>query len=352
MKKNQLSVTVPGFYTIPLLSIIFSLMIFSSGCVTMTPEYKSLQNNIANAEKAIEKDDYDTAAKEYINAIVAAENIAPRELVSLKKKLAMTYIEWSRTLYWKGKTDKNPEAFNKAIYLCEKAQEAYPRYKTKCGVYIAKFKREMDAMKYRQETSPEKIMPGRKERERKVAVLYRQAETLRGAGEYMRSRDKFEEILIIDPFNIDAVRQIQKIMRAVAKAGEERQAADKEAKMAEITWKQVEPLASREEAMEVAQREIEAGEKLRENLEACIIQSIDFKDTPAEKAFRDLNTNIESAMNIKFKFEFQGVNTADLAPITFKVGNIPADDAIEAICSGLKLFPTYSENSVIIQKKP
>ena len=327
---------------------------FLSSCASVSPEYQHMQDSVKTAKSAIKNDDYESAAKSYMQAIIAAEEVAPDKVYVLKKSLANVYIDWSRSIYWKAKTAKNPDLFKKAVFLCEKAVEVHPKYRTKCGIYISKFKKEMKSMKFSNQSSADTLLPDRKEREYKIALLQKQGHTLRREKRYMLAKAKFEEILKLDPFNLDATREIKKIMQTVAEVGEKRQEADQAAKMAEVEWKKIEPIASKEEAMESAEREVEAGAKLQSDLASIKIKKLDFKDTPLDLVFNNLQKTIAHSLGSDFKFEFKGFKPtdADCPPITFQAKEIPADAAIKAICDGLKMFPVYFKERAVIEKFP
>ena len=327
---------------------------FLSGCTSVSPEYQQMQNFVKTAKSAVKNDNYESAAKSYMQAIIAAEDLAPDKVHALKKSLANVYIDWSRSIYWKAKTAKNPDLFKKAVFLCEKAADVHPKYRIRCGIYISKFKKEMTSMKFRNNSSADTLLPDRKEREYKIALLQKQGHTLRREKRYMLAKAKFEEILKIDPFNLNATREIKKIMQTVSQVGKKRQEADQSVKMAEVEWKNVEPIASKEEAMESAERDVEAGTKLQSKLALIKIRKLDFKETPLDQVFNSLQKTISHSLGSDFKFEFKGFKPTDpdCPPITFQAKKIPADDAIKAICDGLKMFPLYFKERAVIEKFP
>jgi tetratricopeptide (TPR) repeat protein len=334
-------------------SATLTTLLLICGCVTTNPEYQKMQDSVKSAKSAIKQSDYKSAAKAYMQAIVTAEDVAPDKVYSLKKALAQTYIDWSRSIYWKAKTEKSPDLFKKAIYLCDKAAEVHPKYGVKCRTYISKFKKELSSIQYKNRTSVDTLLPDKKEREYKIAILHKQGNTLRREKRYMLAKAKFEEILILDPFNLEATRAIKKIMKTVTEIGRRRAETDKTAKMAEVEWKNVDPIASKEEAMESAKREVEAGVKLQNKLAAMKIHKLNFKDTPFDQVMNSLQKTIAKSLGIEFKFEFKGFKPSDpnCPPITFQGSDVPADGAIKAICNGLNMFPVYSKDHVIIEKR-
>ena len=336
------------------LALIMAVLYFLNGCMSVSPEYQLMQNSVKNAEDALKKDNYERAAKAYIQAIITAEDTAPDKVYDLERSLAQTYIAWSRSIYWQAKTEKKPELFTKAIFFCEKAAEVHPKYRVKCMTYISKFKHEMSSMKFKRETSVDTLLPDRRERNYKIAMLQKQGNVLKREKRYMMAKDKFEDILRIDPYNIEATRSIKKIIQQLAEVGKKRNETNEVVTMAENEWKKVESVASKEEAMEAARRDVEAGVKLQNRLSEIKIRQIDFKDEPLDKVFKSLNKTIIRLMHKDFQFEFKGFKPTDpdCPPITFQGKNIPAEGAIKAICNGLNMFPSYGKDTVIIEKLP
>jgi tetratricopeptide (TPR) repeat protein len=332
---------------------IVTALLLLGGCVTTSPEYRQMEEFIKRAELSADRNNYESAVKEYMQAVVTAEDAAPDNVYTLKKSLAQTYIEWARSVYWKAKTEKSSDLFKKAILLCEKAVEVHPKYRIKCRRYISKFKKELKMIHDKNQTSVDTLLPDKKEKEYKIAILQKQGNTLRREKQYMLAKEKFEKILIIDPFNLEATRSIKKIMKTLAAIGKERREMDQTAKMTEVEWKNVEPIALKEEAMESARREAEAGVKLQNRLALIKIHKLAFKDTPLDKAMEKIEKTISKSLGTDFKFEYQGFKPSDpdCPQITFQGSDIPADGAIKAICDGLDMFPVYSNNKIIIEKK-
>ena len=83
-----------------------------------------------------------------------------------------------------------------------------------------------------------------------------------------------------------------------------------------------------------------------------MIEKIDFKDTAVDTVFRDLEKAVSKSLGKKFKFRFEKFSPADkdLPPLTFRVNDIPAIDAVAAICNGLKLKYRVEKNGIVISK--
>jgi hypothetical protein len=120
--------------------------------------------------------------------------------------------------------------------------------------------------------------------------------------------------------------------------------------MAESAWSRIAPAAAKEEAMEAAARETEAAISLRNRLSEITIPRLNFTDTPAGKVLSVLQHKISELLGEKiiFKLDDKIKTDRDLPPVTFNVTDIPASDAVEAVCKGLGLLPVYGDNMIVL----
>ncbi len=96
-------------------TILIASVLFLNACVSTTPGKKEMEDMISMAETASKKEDYENAARSYIKAIIAAELADPNKVHSLNKELSQNYIEWSRSIYWKAKSQKSPELYSRHL---------------------------------------------------------------------------------------------------------------------------------------------------------------------------------------------------------------------------------------------
>ena len=331
--------------------LFVAVLLFLAGCAAISPASREIDGVLADARKAVKNDNYKNACLKYIDAAVKAENTLPERVKPIRKELAKTYIQWSRSLYWKAKTENTPEFFEKAIFICGKAAEVYPKYKGKCGNYIDKFRRELASLKYSNLTSVKNIIPDQEERNYNIALLFRQGRELESEGMYGRAKEKYEGVLNLDPFSIEGTRALRRVLKKIAEAGSERAKTEEIARMAEVEWKNVEPTAAKASAAESAARDAEAGMKMRDEMSGVIlVGSVNFKDTPLPKVFSKLEKVISGRLGRKIKIECRGFSPSDkkFPLITFKADKIPADAAVNNVCTPLKLTAQYAKNRIII----
>ena len=332
-----------------LVSLALSLLVCSCrSAAPTTPEEERLAIILRNAEVAVDGDDYATASKALVRALVISEDIAPSRSRLIRKRLCGTYLDWARSLYWKGKSENFAEHLAEAVRLCVKAGKVYPRSKRKCDVYAARFRSDLNSIRYKKSTALETIDPGFKERSYKVDVLRKQALVLRKMGEYMQAKDKLNELLRLDPYDIAATRELRSIMKNVAAAGERRASVDKAERVAEVAWKNVNPIEAKTTEENVSTPNSESD--LRSKLESYTIGEIDFKDAPLDEALDMLEQDVRKFLSSSFKLTFKDFSPKDpkWPKVTFKTSSIPVLEAFKAICGGVGLSLKVFDDSVEI----
>ena len=180
-------------------------LLFIGGCTLSRMgegETASLNMLIQKAEKAYDDDNYIKAVQCYIDAILKAEEICPDQVEPVKRDLAAVYLDWARTLYWDAKKNRSKKIGMKAITMAERATDIDPRREVSCRLLIDKLRKELASIKYKNATDIDKLDPNNKARALQIALFSKQAAVFFESGQYMRSRDKYEEVLLIDPFNL------------------------------------------------------------------------------------------------------------------------------------------------------
>lgn len=330
------------------------VMLLLVGCTSYRfgndPKAIKLNQLVIKAEKASSKDNYIKAVQCYVDAILEAEDVAPEHVHEIKSELASTYLDWARSLYWEAKKKHSVKTCQKAIAMAGRAASIDPKREVRCRMLIDKLNKEMSSIKFRNETSLSTLDPGNKERSMKIALLCKQGAVFYESKQYTRSRDKYEEVLVIDPFNLEAIRGLKKVMRELKSVGSKRREVSKAERVAEIEWNYVQAIAEKEKAAQESQLDNLKKATLEEKLSDLYLKEINFEALPMDKVFTILEKEIAAALKIDFKFEFKGMEPKDkkFPPVSFKVAEIPADKAIEVICEALKLSYKYDKNKIVI----
>lgn len=335
--------------------IKFSILILIlAGCATPRfgndPKAANLNFLVRKAEKASREDNYIKSAQCYVDAILEAEEVAPEHVPTIKSELASVYLDWARSLYWSAKQNHSAKSCYRAINMAERAAEIDPKREVRCRLLIDKLKKELASIKYKNATDLDTLDPDNKVRSMKIALLCKQGAVFIESQQYTRARDKYEEVLIIDPYNLDAIRGLKKVMKELKKSASKRRAVSEAERMAEIEWNYVQAVAEKEKESQGSQLDKELPVTLKDKLNSYIIKGINFQDLPLDQVFSILEKEISIALNNNFKFEFKDFSPADkkLPPVTFKVSEIPADEAVKVICDGMNLDFQYGKDKIVI----
>lgn len=220
--------------------------------------------------------------------------------------------------------------------------------------------------------------------------MYEQGKVLYDKKQYDKARDKFEEILVLDPYNLNAIRYLRNTNSKIYKNGSYRTKLTEYERMSEVEWKKLTPIISR--SLSGKRGEISADEPIikegeldtiQKKLEDIIIDHIEFEEVsiynvinylrkrskdldPQGKGVnlflnikKDTKRNNDLGKNVKPENAAEDVpegeqpdnsgeggaaeekvqenEESDQMLITIVVDKIPLKDAIEYICKGAGL---------------
>ncbi len=326
-----------------------SVLLLVCGCVAQRLGGlggQEIERLLARAEQASREDDYTMAARCYVDAIVKAEELALPEtdMRNLKSRLATTYLDWARFLYWDARSRRSVESCTLAMEMACRAVEADPSLAPRVKHLTERLDKEIASIAYKK--SVEADIPDLKGRNIKIASLCRQGAILNESGLYIAARDKYEQVLVLDPYNIEATRWLMSVSRKLREAGLARRDADAEQRLAASEWSYVSEIAARE----TQALEDQPQPSINERLYGCILDGLDFEELPLDRAFTALAAKISAGLGQKFSFNYEGFNPRDLKwpPLTFKTRGIPASEAIRAICDAVGLDFNYSGEKVVL----
>jgi Flp pilus assembly secretin CpaC len=157
-----------------------------------------------------------------------------------------------------------------------------PTLSKKIERLLKRIEEQKKVTKYRSETDEAVIDGNKKERLYQVDILMAQGRKLYAQKLWHRAREKFEEVLIIDPYNITAVEKIKKLTKKMYTAGVHRYEATQQERNAETEWKQITPLIPRSlepeaQAPTPILRNV-AGSKIQNKLDEIMIEHMEFED--------------------------------------------------------------------------
>ena len=326
---------------------------------------------------------YQQAKDKYLKAISTLSNInAPdsqKKILQIKEALANVYTAWAQELFQQAQEEAVTGKTDEAIQFCNQAKEMAPACKDIANKLIQKFYAIKDNNAYKESISGEKITPSYKDKLYKVDILYEQGKTLFNKKLYAQAKDKFQELLLVDPYNVNAIEYIKRINGIILNAGDYRTKVTSTERKAEMEWEKLSPIISKtlsgdrvdlmeNEPIKKAEDELSS---IKEKLDKIIIRNINFEEVPIDSAILFLKTesqkNDPSGKGINFflRIEQQQEQPTQVqgnskqgpgweeeqaqqqkektAPanqylVTIVLDNIPLGKAIDYICkaSGLK----------------
>ncbi|MBE6371522.1 MAG: tetratricopeptide repeat protein [Lentisphaerae bacterium] len=337
------------------------------------------------------KQDYDMAIDKYLAAKKIADDVlavAPTAQrfkdISDKcaAKIADAYFYWAQSYYKDAVKSANENDYDLAIEKCRKAIEIYPPCKEKMEKIIERYSLMKSGVQFKHKVDEAK--PAEEELRIK-RVLLRQGQVFYNTKQWDKARAKFEEVIVLDPYNETAIDYIRRINEHLSQAGRIRFGTVRDGRNAAAAWEMVTPLISQEiserEEKEVSIIKSSNNDKVLNKLKEIIIDKISFEEVSIPTAFRYLRqcskekdpekigvnfvlrgkinetTGLsESAENANQNNQNQNQNQnapvdTEVTPLTMELDNIPLETVIKYICKLANLKYRVDENAVVIASK-
>lgn len=246
--------------------------------------------SVEKARISFENDEYSKAVDYYLEAIKELEtcSLASKRILSkikkIKEAIAEAYYYWAEDLSEKAEEAADVGQYDEAIELCRKAIEINPSAGGRMEDLIDRYKKASDVAKFRDDTSERLLDPQKEERLYNIDVLYEQGKKLFKDNQLDKARDKFEEILLQNPYHLKAINYIKQINDKMYDAGTQRLDLTITERLAEAEWKYVSPILPRTLAGEKepiggeAILKDEGTSAIQKKLEEIIIDHIEFEE--------------------------------------------------------------------------
>ena len=336
------------------------------------------------------KQDYDMAIDKYLAAKkIADEILAVSSIPSFKmrseqcaSKIANAYFYWAQSLYKDAVKSASEQDYDRAIEKCRKAIEIYPDCKEKMEKIIERYSLMKSGVQYKRKVNEAK--PAEEELRIK-RVLLRQGQVFYDTKQWTQARAKFEEVILLDPYNETAIDYIRRINEHLLQAGRFRFGSLRNGRNAAAVWEMVTPLISQEvsdrEEKEVSIVKSSRSDKVLNKLKEIIIDKISFEEVSIPTAIRYLRqcskekdpekigvnfvlrgkinetTGVsESAENNNAGAQNQNNNQnapadTEVMPLTMELDNLPLETVIKYICKQANLKYRVDDNAVVIASK-
>jgi type II secretory pathway component GspD/PulD (secretin)/prefoldin subunit 5 len=243
---------------------------------------------VKQANEAYSKSEFDKAVEKYIETKTVLAKMGDSSYVKNKiekcdKAISSCYYYWSQKLAKQAEDKVKAKEYDEAMKLCRKAIEIYPPSKEKMQELIERYEKMQKVVQYRSDVSERETDPKKESRLYNIDVLARQGVVLYKDNQLDAARDKFEEILMINPYDMNAIDYIRKINIKMTETGKLRYNTTTKERKSEVEWKMVTPLIPRtlsgesESTLEPIKRDSETS-KIQEKLKNIIIKKIEFEE--------------------------------------------------------------------------
>jgi general secretion pathway protein D len=346
---------------------------------------KEADASFVKGRDLFERSEYQQAVDEYIKAkkkleTITGAHIQPK-ITRINQAIAEAYYFWAEEIAGKAEKAANMSDYDEAIKLCYEGIKVSPSSETRMKDLIGRYTKMKQVVEFRTKTSENYADPRADERAYSIDVLYEQGKRLYNDGQYDKARDKFEEILAINPYHLKAAEQIKIIYVKMYAAGEERHLATERERMAEAEWKYIPPLIPRTyttttEILKEPVLKNEETSSIQKKLNDIKIDKIEFDEVSVQTAVKYLKTRSREldpdgkGVNILLRLssgEAPAAAPAAAEPadgaeppvptpaassamptITMLVDNIPLGEAIRYICRGANLKYRIEKYAVVI----
>ncbi|MGD0017049.1 MAG: hypothetical protein ABSC38_06010 [Verrucomicrobiia bacterium] len=256
---------------------------------------------------------------------------------------------------------KNKE-YDKAKQLAKKALEYDPQ-NHKAEFLIVRIKAEESGIGPSMTSRPKEILPDETpvflEKRNQIKKLFREGKILLGSGQFDEAEKRFQQILLLDPYNDDAHTLLEKVN--AARLGFFEQAADnnRTALLMDVSRGWVPPISSQVEpprpgtATPVA-GESEALARIKEKLNKTILPEVSFRDATMTDVIRflvdesrRLDLPTKEGVNIVLQTDQMGGSNV-ARQVSLNLHNIPLIEALRYATTGAGLEFRIEPNAVLV----
>lgn len=292
------------------------------------------------------KRQYKEAVDNYIEAIATyklleVEEVNPvikSRIDSCREQIAKSYYHWAEKLALDADEAASVSQFAEAIRLCREAILIYPELKTQLEKKIARYEQMMKSASRKLEVEESRLIKDKDETDYNIQLFLRQAQLLAQTGQLLEARRKFEQVLLLNPYRIEAIQGLRAVNIRIEQAARVRR--DKTTSMERITeveWKWASPIRpdSIGEKDDININTVSKDlpdNKIQQKLRSIIIPRIDFEDVTIPTAIKYLREQSKQldpegeGINIFLRLAEAGTEGATVAPAAPVAPQPPLDD--------------------------
>jgi len=253
-------------------------------------------NFIAKGNELFLAGNFKDAAVNYANARLILETLESNSphfqelLVKTKELIAQSYRNLARNMAQRALEEANSNEIKNAIAYCKEAMVVYPPCKAEMLKQIAEYEKMITATDRNNRLHPAQVIPDLSEKKYQIAVLLKQAKLLYYSKQYMLARERYEEILLIDKTNPEAIQGLRATNVQLTRAGNDRFRNTHKKQMAEAAWEGTSPI-TKQKTVDVREEFDKNSDKedfsfidddtqlIRKKLREIVLPSVNFSGT-------------------------------------------------------------------------
>ena len=214
------------------------------------------------------------AKKAYLNGLT--QQNSPDAVAGFKN--AAKLAESALPVYYAGKTISEANYDSKALQRISKDDPSFYKSVT---TFMEDCDKMVEAIQFRNETSLSAVDPDNKRRKANIDVLLRESRILYKNKKYEKVRDNMEKVLVLDPYNQDAMTLLNKTYKKLYDVGMIRRENDALERLTEVEWKWNEAVLPEDSSIsEEVPREMTGNRStLYDKLQKIMIDKILFETT-------------------------------------------------------------------------
>ena len=310
---------------------------------------------LTQARDLFAKDDFTGADRLYLTAQKDLENLqgeeAQTQLAALREEYHRFQESWAGQMMSRARTLAADGKYAEAVTLAQQAQSKVPERKS-IFAFIEECQKRSIAADFRKETSLSAVAPEYSERRKEADLNLREAKLFYRNNQLESACIRLERVLLVDPFNIDAIEMLNQCYNRLYQTGKKRTAAEVVNSLARDTWEWAEPLSN----VQIDRMLSRSGTvhkrtntDLYARMERIIFPSVKMNDRTIADIIRDLN-----ARSRNFDPQKQGVSIIDNLSakdkqrrISFELGKTPLLDIIRYLSLMTGLSYTTRGDTVV-----
>ena len=185
--------------------------------------------------------EFDAAIQEYREVIKLLEPVQSGErfkdrIEMCRKRIKECYLQKADEAMKKADDQATSNDFEAAVNTCREAQKYCPEKRDELAKKIAFYERRRNAALNRENSSMGKLAPNNSVQEYNIQRLLEQGRALAERDELTQAKRKFEEVLLLDPFNAEGIKNLEGVYNRIRKDAKIRASATARRMISKVEW--------------------------------------------------------------------------------------------------------------------